>query len=131
MSKRIALFLVGSAREDGYLRRSLLGVSDDLAIYQGVEVSVEELSYILSVVQSRKPAGVAARSLQECLILQLERREPTDSVRLALRLLREYFDELGHKQITKLWSRQVSRKRPLGGDPDYHQPQSSRALIFQ
>lgn len=100
--QRIASFLVGSLDEDGYLRRSLLGVSDDLAIYQGVEVSVEELSYILSVVQSLEPAGVAARSLQECLILQLERREPTDSVRLALRLLREYFDELGHKQITKL-----------------------------
>lgn len=100
--QQIASFLVGSLDDDGYLRRSLLGISDDLAIYQGIEISEAHLIYILSVVQSLEPAGVAARSLQECLMLQLERHKPTEVVLLARRLLRDHFDELTHKQIDRL-----------------------------
>ncbi|WP_298631634.1 RNA polymerase factor sigma-54 [uncultured Porphyromonas sp.] len=100
--QQIASFLVGSLDDDGYLRRSLLGISDDLAIYQGVEVSEAHLIYILSVVQSLEPAGVGARSLQECLLLQLERRKPTEEVQLARKLVRDHFDELTHKQIERL-----------------------------
>lgn len=111
--QQIASFVVGSLDEDGYLRRSLQGISDDLAIYQGVEVSEEKLSYILSVVQGLDPAGVAARSLQECLTLQLEHREPTEGVQLALKLLREHFDELSHKQITRLAESTGEGEEPL------------------
>lgn len=100
--QQIASFLVGSLDDDGYLRRSLLGISDDLAIYQGIEISEAHLIYILSVVQSLEPAGIAARSLQECLMLQLERRKPTEVVQLARRLVRDHFDELTHKQIDRL-----------------------------
>lgn len=100
--QQIASFLVGSLDDDGYLRRSLIGISDDLAIYQGVEVSEAHLIYILSVVQSLEPAGVGARSLQECLLLQLERRKPTEEVQLARKLVRDHFDELTHKQIERL-----------------------------
>lgn len=100
--QQIASFLVGSLDDDGYLRRSLLGISDDIAIYQGVEVSEAHLIYILSVVQSLEPAGVGARSLQECLLLQLERRKPTEEVQLARKLVRDHFDELTHKQIERL-----------------------------
>lgn len=100
--QQIASFLVGSLDDDGYLRRSLLGISDDLAIYQGVEVSEAHLIYILSVVQSLEPTGVGARSLQECLLLQLERRKPTEEVQLARKLVRDHFDELTHKQIERL-----------------------------
>lgn len=100
--QQIASFLVGSLDDDGYLRRSLLGISDDLAIYQGVEVSEAHLIYILSVVQSLEPAGVGARSLQECLLLQLERRKPTEEVQLARKLVRDHFEELTHKQIERL-----------------------------
>lgn len=100
--QQIASFLVGSLDDDGYLRRSLLGISDDLAIYQGVEVSEAHLIYLLSVVQSLEPAGVGARSLQECLLLQLERRKPTEEVQLARKLVRDHFDELTHKQIERL-----------------------------
>ncbi len=100
--QQIASFLVGSLDDDGYLRRSLLGISDDLAIYQGIEISEAHLKYILSVVQSLEPAGIAARSLQECLMLQLERRKPTEVVQLARKLVRDHFDELTHKQIDRL-----------------------------
>ena len=100
--QQIASFLVGSLDDDGYLRRSLLGISDDLAIYQGIEISEAHLIYILSVVQSLEPAGIAARSLQECLMLQLERRKPTEVVQLARKLVRDHFDELTHKQIDRL-----------------------------
>lgn len=100
--QQIASFLVGSLDDDGYLRRSLLGISDDLAIYQGVEVSEAHLIYILIVVQSLEPAGVGARSLQECLLLQLERRKPTEEVQLARKLVRDHLDELTHKQIERL-----------------------------
>ena len=103
--QQIASFLVGSLDDDGYLRRSLLGISDDLAIYQGVEISEAHLTYILSVVQSLEPAGIAARSLQECLMLQLERRKPTEVVQLARKLVRDHFDELTHKQIDRLSER--------------------------
>lgn len=100
--QQIASFLVGSLDDDGYLRRSLLGISDDLAIYQGIEISEAHLINILSVVQSLEPAGIAARSLQECLMLQLERRKPTEVVQLARKLVRDHFDELTHKQIDRL-----------------------------
>lgn len=111
--QQIASFLVGSLDDDGYLRRSLLGISDDLAIYQGIEISEAHLIYILSVVQSLEPAGIAARSLQECLMLQLERRKPTEVVQLARKLVRDHFDELTHKQIDRLSESTKAREEEL------------------
>ncbi|MDD7438021.1 MAG: RNA polymerase factor sigma-54 [Bacteroidales bacterium] len=98
----IASFLVGSLDEDGYLRRSLQGISDDLAIYQGVDVPEEQLEYILEVVQGLEPAGVGARSLDECLLLQLERRKSSKEIQLAKTLVKDYFEELSKKQLQKL-----------------------------
>lgn len=98
----IASFLVGSLDEDGYLRRSLQGISDDLVINQGIDVPVEQLEYLLDVVQSLEPAGVGARTLDECLMLQLKRRKSTPEVRLARQLVGEYFEELSKKQLQKL-----------------------------
>ncbi|MBR8759988.1 RNA polymerase factor sigma-54 [Porphyromonas levii] len=98
----IASFLVGSLDEDGYLRRSLQGISDDLAIYQGVDAPVEQLEYLLDIIQGLEPAGVGARSLNECLLLQLKRRKPTPEVALAKQLIEEHFEELSKKQLQKL-----------------------------
>lgn len=100
--QEIASFLVGSLDEDGYLRRSLQGISDDLAIYQGLDVPEEQLEYLLDIVQGLEPAGVGARSLDECLLLQLKRRKSTPEVRLARQLVQDHFEELSKKQLQKL-----------------------------
>lgn len=100
--QKIARFIIGSLDEDGYLRRTLEGVSDDLAIYQGIEVEISELEKILKVIQELDPAGVGANSLQECLWLQLDRREKSPEVELALEIVQDYFDLFGRKQLDRL-----------------------------
>ena len=67
----IAAYIVGSIDDDGYLRRDLAALSDDLAFTRGMDVSVEELERLLSIVHELEPAGIGARSLQECLLLQI------------------------------------------------------------
>ncbi len=102
----LAEYLIGSLDDDGYLRRDLQSVSDDLAFTQGVEVSEEELEDVLRVIQELEPAGVGARTLQECLLLQLDAR--TDYSRthqLARKLLGNYFDEFTKKHYERLMTR--------------------------
>ncbi|MDO5017337.1 MAG: RNA polymerase factor sigma-54 [Porphyromonas sp.] len=100
--QKIAAFIVGSLDGDGYLRRTLQGLSDDLAIYQGVDISPQEIEPILEVVQELDPAGVGARSLQECLSLQLKRRERNEVTDLALEIIDRHFDLLSRKQFQRL-----------------------------
>ena len=66
---RLAVYLVGSIEEDGYLRRSLEAIADDIAFTQGVDVSVEHLERLLSIIHELEPTGVGARNLQECLLI--------------------------------------------------------------
>ncbi len=68
---RLAVYLVGSIDEDGYLRRDLESVADDIAFTLGEEVSPERLEAILKVIHDLEPAGIGARNLRECLLLQL------------------------------------------------------------
>ena len=83
---RLAVYLVGSIEEDGYLRRSLEAIADDIAFTQGVDVSVEHLERLLSIIHELEPTGVGARNLQECLLLQLDQENlNTRSRRLAAR----------------------------------------------
>lgn len=98
----IARFIIGSLDEDGYLRRDLEGLSDDLAIYQANYVGVHELEKVLKVVQSLDPPGIAARSLQECLILQLQRQASTPERKIAIRIISEMFEAFSNKQFGKL-----------------------------
>lgn len=100
--QKLASYMVGSLEEDGYLRRSLQEVSDDLAVYEGIDVPPSQLEYILEVIQGLEPAGIGARNLKECLELQLKRRKQTPDVRLALRLVKEHFAELSKKQLQRL-----------------------------
>ncbi|RFN59546.1 RNA polymerase factor sigma-54 [Marixanthomonas ophiurae] len=98
----IAKFLVGSVDESGYIRREVLDIVDDLAFTQNVYTSEEKVEKILNVVQGLDPAGVAARSLQECLLIQLKRREETESVALAISILDEAFDQFTKKHYKKI-----------------------------
>ena len=104
--RRIAAFLVGSIDEDGYLRRDMESVSDDLAFTVGVEVSVEELERLLGIIHELEPAGVGARNLAECLLLQINQLPMTTPARrLAKRILTDHFDEFVKKHYERLLSR--------------------------
>ncbi len=101
-AEEIARFLVGSVDESGYIRRELADIVDDLAFTQNVYTSEEKIEKVLKIVQELDPAGVGARDLQECLLIQLGRREPTASVSLAIAMLKEAFDQFSKKHYKKL-----------------------------
>jgi RNA polymerase sigma-54 factor len=100
--KDIAHFLVGSVDESGYIRREMQDIVDDLAFTQNVYTTEEKVEKVLKIVQELDPAGVAARDLQECLLLQLERKEPKLSVALAIDIIDESFDQFSKKHYKKL-----------------------------
>ena len=103
--EQIAAFLVGSVDESGYLRRELQDVVYDLAFTQNIYTDEKSVEKVLKKVQELDPAGVGARSLQECLLIQLRRREPTKGVELAEDILDRSFDQFSKKHYTKLLSR--------------------------
>ncbi len=102
----VAEFLVGSIDEDGYLRRDLESISDDVVFSLGIEASTEELERLLGIIHQLEPAGIGARNLQECLLLQMnQRRADTPAKRLAKKILTSYFDEFTKKHYEKLIAR--------------------------
>ncbi len=100
--RQIAEFLVGSVDESGYIRRSISDILDDLAFTQNVYTSEEKIEKVLDVVHQLDPAGVGARNLQECLWLQLDRKETTIPIKLASQILKKAFDHFSKKHYDKL-----------------------------
>lgn len=98
----IAEFLVGSVDESGYIRRQLPDIVDDLAFTQNIYVDEKTVKKVLKIVQHLDPPGVAAQSLEECLILQLKRKEPTPSTELAISILEKSFDHFSKKHYDQL-----------------------------
>ncbi|WP_318343942.1 RNA polymerase factor sigma-54 [Flagellimonas baculiformis] len=98
----IAEFLVGSVDESGYIRRPLPDIMDDLAFTQNIYVDENKIESVLKIVQDLDPPGVGARSLDECLILQLKRKERKPSVELAINILEKSFDQFTKKHYAKL-----------------------------
>ena len=98
----IAEFLVGSVDESGYIRRSLSDIVDDLAFTQSIYTDEEKVENILKKVQQLDPAGVAARSLQECLSIQLHRKEKHPAVELAIKIIDQAFEKFTKKHYKKL-----------------------------
>lgn len=103
--KNIAEFLVGSVDESGYIRRGVEDMVDDLAFTQNVYTNKESVERILQIVHQLDPAGVGARSLQECLLIQLKRKTPTKDVQLAIDLIEKAFDHFSKKHYQKLMSK--------------------------
>lgn len=101
-SMQIARFMIGMLEEDGYLRRDLESLSDDILFKLGIETNEEELEGILKVIQGFEPVGIAARDLQECLLLQLDVDNPTESQANARRIVDECFDALAKKHYSKI-----------------------------
>ncbi len=99
----IAEQLVGSLDDDGYLRREISAIIDDLAFRQNIDTSEEEVSNLLLQVQQFEPAGVGARNLQECLLLQLERKiTQGEIIEVSIAVLEKYFDEFTKKHYEKI-----------------------------
>lgn len=100
--EQIAVFLVGSVDETGYIRRSLTDILDDLAFTQNVYTTEEKIKEVLKVVQQLDPAGVGARDLQECLLIQLDRKTQTPNIELATEIIKRGFDQFTKKHYKKL-----------------------------
>ncbi|NJB36274.1 MULTISPECIES: RNA polymerase factor sigma-54 [Flavobacteriaceae] len=98
----IAEFLVGSVDESGYIRRPLTDIIDDLAFTQNIYTDEATVENVLKTVQSLDPPGVAARSLDECLVLQLKRKEQTPDVQLAISIIEKSFEQFSKKHYKKL-----------------------------
>jgi len=102
----IAEYIIGNIDEDGYLRRELEAISDDLAFTFGLETTYEQIHEVLMIIQDLDPAGVGARSLQECLMLQMERRGLDDPLeKTAYQILKFHFDEFSNKHYDKIIQR--------------------------
>lgn len=98
----IAEFLVGSIDDMGYIRRTIQDIVDDMAFTQGIYTDETTVERILHLVQELEPAGVGARDLQECLLLQLKHKTPSDSISLAINVIEQQFDAFTKKHYDKL-----------------------------
>lgn len=103
--KEIAEFLVGSVDESGYIRRTTQDIVDDLAFTQNIYTDEATVEKVLKYVHELDPAGVGSRSLQECLLIQLNRKEPTKQVSLAADIIEKSFDQFSKKHYQKLLSK--------------------------
>ena len=101
----VATFIIGSLDDDGYLRRSIESLVDDLAFRAGIETDEHEVLEMLKIIQEFDPAGVGARDLRECLLLQIRNMKQTPEVINATRILTDYFNEFTNKHFQKIISR--------------------------
>lgn len=102
----LAEYVLGNIDDDGYLRRELEAIADDLAFSTGLEASYESLHAVLMIIQEFDPAGVGARNLQECLVLQIERKDLENPLtKLAHAILKNHFDEFTNKHYDKIIQR--------------------------
>ena len=104
--KTLGEHILGNIDEDGYLRRELSNIVDDLAFQQNVTTTEEELDEVLAIIQDLEPAGVGARTLRECLLLQIVKRDQSaPEVELSYKILDQYFEEFSKRHYDKIVSR--------------------------
>jgi len=101
----VASFIIGSLDDDGYLRRSIDSVVDDISFRANIETDEEEVLEMLKVIQEFEPAGVGARDLRECLLLQIRHCRKTPEVELAIKILNNYFHDFTSKHFQKIMTR--------------------------
>jgi RNA polymerase sigma-54 factor len=100
--REIAEFLVGSIDDMGYIRRTIQDIVDDMAFTQGIYTDEKNVERMLNVIHELEPSGVGARDLQECLLLQLKHKTPTENVDLAIDIIENQFDAFTKKHYDKL-----------------------------
>lgn len=98
---QLAEYIIGNIDDDGYLRRELIAISDDLAFNMNIEISEKELLRILKIIQDFDPPGVGARDLRECLLIQLNKRKG-DKNQVPYKIVDEFFDEFTKKHYTRI-----------------------------
>jgi RNA polymerase sigma-54 factor len=99
----LAEYMIGNIDEDGYLRREIEAIADDLAFSQNIETNEEELLNILRIIQDFDPIGVGARDLRECLLIQIRAKDQKiSSISLAQEIIRYHFDEFTRKHYDKI-----------------------------
>jgi len=100
--QQIAEFIIGSIDDDGYLRRDIPSIIDDLSFRQNIQTNEKELNELLLQIKDFEPAGIGAADLRECLLLQLKRKGNTPPVQYAIKVLDKYFDEFIKKHYEKI-----------------------------
>ena len=101
--KKVALQIIGNLDDDGYLRREFSAIVDDLAFRQNMITTEDEIAELVLQIQQFDPPGIAARNLQECLLIQLDRKlNKGMPVKLAIKVLEKYFDEFTKKHYEKI-----------------------------
>ena len=103
--KAVGAFIIGSLDEDGYLRRDVESLVDDLAFRANIETDEQEVEHMLSIIQEFEPAGVGARDLRECLLIQLKGLKQTPDVENATRIVSDYFQEFSNRHFQKIMAR--------------------------
>lgn len=102
--KDIMEYIIGSLDDDGLLRKSAESISDELAIYHGIDTTTQEIDELVGILQDFDPAGIGARNLQECLMLQIKRRSDSVLKHLMEKTIGDYFDEFTRKHWAKISS---------------------------
>lgn len=103
--RELALFIIGSLDDDGYLRRDIESLADDIAFKVGLETTPRELEQVLGIIQEFEPTGVGARDLRECLILQLDAKDDQPKIEVAKQIIKECFMEFTKKHYDKIRQR--------------------------
>lgn len=99
---KIAEYIIGNIDDDGYLRRDLGAIADDLMFQAGLDISEKDVEAILKMIQDFEPTGIGARNLQECLCLQLQKKEQTPETPIAIQIIQNYFDDFSRKHYEKI-----------------------------
>jgi RNA polymerase sigma-54 factor len=140
---QIAEYLIGNIDEDGYLRRDMLSIEDDLAFSMNIQTNQEELLRLLKEVQELDPPGIGARDLQECLLIQLRRKEyQTVELKTAAWILKECMDEISKKHYDKISKKleitdqelkdaikEILKLNPKPGNSQSDSPKSTQHII--
>jgi RNA polymerase sigma-54 factor len=109
----LAQYLIGCLDDNGFLTRDLYIIENDLLLNQDIEVSEKELERILQKIQTLEPFGVGAKSMQECLVLQLKAKEKTKSIQLAIDVLQNYYDPFSKKNFDAIFRKSEINKFQL------------------
>jgi RNA polymerase sigma-54 factor len=103
--RKIGEYIIGNIDDDGYLRRDMRAITDDLIFKASIDVTEEDIKPVLSIIQDFEPHGIAARDLRECLLLQLKKKKQTPDVRLAVKIITHHFDAFARKHYEKILNR--------------------------
>ena len=99
---KVAEYIIGNIDDDGYLRRDLEAIADDLMFQAGVDITEKEVEAVLKTIQDFEPVGVGARNLQECLCIQLQKKEHTPETHIAIQIIQQYFEDFSRKHYEKI-----------------------------